>query len=306
MVPPFLGGFFLPLDSYGILNIEISSFWGILMKKIALFLILAMLLSGCQAAPAAQVAATTLPVYEFTSRLCQGAGITVARLVTEPVSCLHDYSLGVAQLRTLEGAELVVISGAGLEDFLPLEAADKVLDASRGIELLPGPDGEPDPHIWLSPACARQMAQNICDGLCVRYPAQKSVFRDNLASLLSDLTALEDYGREALAPLAQKGLLPFHDGFSYFARDFGLNVLASIEEESGSEAPAALLIQLSGIVEAENLPAIFVEMNGSDAAAGIISRETGVPIFSLDMAMAGDSYFDALYRDIDTIREAYT
>ena len=197
------------------------------MKKIALILILAMLLSGCQAVPAAQVAATTLPVYAFTSRLCQGAGITVTRLVTEPVSCLHDYSLGVAQLRTLEQAELVVISGVGLEDFLPLEAADKVLDASQGIELLLGPDGEPDPHIWLSPACARQMAQNICDGLCARYPAQKSVFRENLAALLSDLIALEDYGREALAPLAQKGLLPFHDGFSYFARDFGLNVPGS-------------------------------------------------------------------------------
>ena len=43
---------------------------------------------------------------------------------------------------------------------------------------------------------------------------------------------------------------------------------------------------------------------GSTSAAGVISRETGVAVYSLDMAMAGDSYFDAMYRNIDTIKEA--
>ena len=33
-------------------------------------------------------------------------------------------------------------------------------------------------------------------------------------------------------------------------------------------------------------------------------RETGCGVFSLDMAMAGDSYFDAMYHNIDTIKEA--
>lgn len=27
-------------------------------------------------------------------------------------------------------------------------------------------------------------------------------------------------------------------------------------------------------------------------------------VYSLDMAMAGDSYFDAMYRNIDTVKEA--
>ena len=51
-------------------------------------------------------------------------------------------------------------------------------------------------------------------------------------------------------------------------------------------------------------PYIFTERNGSTSAAGVISRETGVTVYSLDMAMAGDSYFDAMYRNIDTIKEA--
>ena len=77
------------------------------MKRILLFfLMITGLLCGCasQAAPA-QIAATTLPVYEFTSRLCRGTDITVTRLVTEEVSCLHDYSLNVRQVKAAEAAE---------------------------------------------------------------------------------------------------------------------------------------------------------------------------------------------------------
>ena len=35
-----------------------------------------------------------------------------------------------------------------------------------------------------------------------------------------------------------------------------------------------------------------------------ILERTGVTVYSLDMAMAGDSYFDAMYRNIDTVKEA--
>ena len=78
----------------------------------------------------------------------------------------------------------------------------------------------------------------------------------------------------------------------------------AIEEESGSEASAAELIELIEEVEHHNLPAIFTETSGSASAASVISRETGAAIHTLDMAMAGDSYFDAMYHNIDTLKEA--
>ena len=83
--------------------------------------LLAALLAGCgiQGEPA-QIAATTLPVYEFTSRLCQGTGITVSRLITEEVSCLHDYALSVRQVRAVESAQVIVLSGGGLAGLLGL------------------------------------------------------------------------------------------------------------------------------------------------------------------------------------------
>ena len=83
-----------------------------------------------------------------------------------------------------------------------------------------------------------------------------------------------------------------------------LEILHAVEEEAGSEASAAELIKLAGIVEKHKLPAIFTECNGSTSAAKIISAETGAKLFSLDMAMSDRHYFDAMKYNIDTLKEA--
>lgn len=279
------------------------------------------LLCGCAPkADYAPIAATTLPVWDFTSRLCQDTPLAVTRLVTEQVSCLHDYSLNVRQVKAAEAAQVVVISGAGLEDFLDDLLLDvPTIDASQGISLLhsdeaheeeephheeDGHHHEEDPHIWLSPENAQVMAQNICDGLSRQYPDYEDTFRANLEGLLSQLEALQSYGEEQLSGLQCRELIPFHDGFSYFAQAFHLTILESVEEESGSEASAKDLIHLTELVRTHDLPAIFTEVSGSDSAAQVIARETGCKVYALDMAMSGDSYFEAMYHNIDTIREA--
>lgn len=271
--------------------------------------------SGCQVENSVQIATTTLPVYEFTARLCDGTNLYVERIVTESVSCLHDYTLQVSQMRTIESANMLIISGADLEDFLgeALLSANTIIDASSSVNLLCGEEHdedhhghghESDPHIWLSPKNAKIMAFNICQGLCTRYPDYSDIFKKNLALLIKELDDLQQYGSRQLADLPCRELITFHDGFAYFADAFHLTILKAVEEESGSESSAAELIELIQLVENENLPAIFTETNGSTSAAEIISAETGCKIYQLDMAMTGVSYFDAMYRNIDTVKEA--
>ena len=278
----------------------------------ALFGLVIFLLSGCASTQPAQIAATTLPVYEFTARLCQGTGITVTRLVTENVSCLHNYSLSVRQARAAEAAELIVISGAGLEDFMGDLLRDKeIIDSSIGIEAPESDhhhdhdhDHDIDSHIWLSPENAKQMANNIYAGLCKNFPDHQATFASNLQVLLADLNALQDYVDRQLSSLSCREIITFHDGFGHLAHAFDLHILAAVEEESGSEASAAELKELITLVRDHNLPAIFTECNGSVSAADIIAAETGVKIYTLDMAMSGDSWLDAMYQNIDTLKEA--
>lgn len=282
-------------------------------KLIALSILLFLLLPGCKAQDSAQIAATTLPVYEFTAFLCQGTDITVSRLVTENVSCLHDYSLQVSQMRAVESAEAIIINGTGLEDFLDdvLNDTKNIINASEGLELSCGHHREEDahhheqdPHFWLSPQKAKEMCKNIADKLSLNYPQYAKTFAKNLDDLLTKLNALQAYGEQELTGLSCRKLITFHDGFSYFAESFDLHILKAVEEESGSEASARELIELIDLVRANQIPAIFTEANGSTSAAEIIARETNAEIFTLDMAMAGNSYFEAMYHNIDTVKEA--
>jgi len=294
------------------------------MKKLILISILTiycLVLFGCAPANSqVDVAATTLPVYEFTQWICQGTGITTGRIVTQEVSCLHDYTLQVSQMRMVEGADVVIISGAGLEGFLEdaMNASHTIIDASVNIPLLCGEEHDhdhahthtdhshesEDPHFWLSAQNAITMADNICQGLCQIYPQHRTVFEANLSSLVTELIILDQYGKAQLEHIQNKEIITFHDGFAYLATQYGLRVLRAIEEEAGSEASAAELIELIELINSHDLPAIFTEKSGSTSAADIIRDETGVKIFTLDMAMAGDSYFDAMYHNIDTLKEA--
>ena len=258
------------------------------------------------------IAATTLPVYEFTVLLCQDTGLRIGQLVTDNISCLHEYTLKISQMRMIESANAVVISGGGLEDFLDdaLSAKANLIDASEGITLSCHTSHdeihhhEEDPHYWLNIPYAKQMAENICKGLQALYPKYSQKISNNLAELVMRLDALQLYAEKALSELSGRDLITFHDGFSYFAENHDLHILKAIEEEAGSEASAAQLCELIELVNTHAIPAIFTEKNGSSSAAQIISNETGVKIFTLDMAISGSSYFDAMYHNIDTIKEA--
>ena len=289
------------------------------MKRACIILaaiLLVVMLGGCSGQTEyADIVATTLPVYQFTSLLCQGTGLTVTRLVTENVSCLHDYSLNVRQVKAAEAAQVIILSGAGLEEFMSDLLINKnTVDASAGISLLEnchsheahdhGHEHEADAHIWLSPENAMGMVENICNGLKAEYPQYAALFESNRVQLLSRLQALSDYGKQQLKDLSCRELITFHDGFAYFADAFDLTILEAVEEESGSEASAQELITLIRLVQDHALPAIFIEENGSPSAAGVISAETGAGIFTLNMAMSGDDYFAAMYQNIDAIKEA--
>lgn len=284
-----------------------------------LCLVLLACVTGCTDTEACNIAATTRPVYDLCRALCDGTPLKITRLVTENVSCLHDYTLQVWQMQTIQGADAVVISGAGLEDFLevPLAGHPNVVDASQGLSLAEGHAHDEhshdhdhghvhsqDPHIWLSPANASCMADNICHSLCGLYPQYSQVFQKNLIALQEELEALQKYGDEKLAGLSCRELVTFHDGFAYLAEAFDLTILHAIEEEAGSEASAKELIGIVTQVRQHDLPAVFTEVNGSVSAADIIAAETGIKIYSLDMAMGDRGLLEAMYYNIDTLWEA--
>ena len=293
-------------------------------KLIAPLCALVLLLSACgQPAPAQDedtlhIVATTYPVYLFTTAVTEGAeGVEVSLLVNQQTSCLHDYTLTVSDMKAIEGADVIVMNGAGLENFMDdaLSASDAtVIDCSAGMDLLPAQgheghdhDTEYDPHIWMDPANAQVMLGAIADqlGQITGQDLQASC-----AAVQQQVEEAAQQWKEQLTTLSAPKLITFHDGFQYFSRSFGLELLKAIEEEEGSEASAQEIQEIVSLVEQYQLPAIFTEVNGSESTAQAISRECGCGVYQLNMIMSGDGtgiqpYLDAMQNNIDTIVEAF-
>ena len=279
--------------------------------------------------------ATTYPIYLFARAVTDGTeGVVVERLDTGSASCLHDYTLSMADMKKLERADLIALNGAGLEDFLSdaLATSDaEVVDCSAGAELLENlshdhkegdedhDHGHYDPHYWMDPASVPTMLDNLVEGLVQIMPEWEPLLRTNtgLAADLVERELLDTYQGRDGGGLTHRELITFHDGFQYFARAFDLELLAAIEEEAGSEASAKEIVEISQLVREHDIPAIFTEVNGSDATANAIGRETGCQVWMLDMLMSGDDvpqdwglekimeqYISRLKGDLETVREA--
>ena len=293
-------------------------------RLLPLLLCLGLLTAGCTSpAPAEDdalhILATTYPVYLFTTAVTEGVnGVEVDRLITGEVSCLHDYTLTVMDMKAIEKADIIILNGVELEEFMEdaLARSDAVvIDCSEGIALLEnegheehvhdhaGHDhGHYDPHIWMDPANAARMVENIAAGLSALDGANRAVYAEQAnatTALLGD--SLQEFETPALPYL-----ITVHDGFQYFVNAFSLELLEAIEEEEGSEASAAEIREITALVSEYSLPAIFTEKNGSNATANAISRETGCKVYTLDMLMSGEGsgiqpYVDSMRANLDTI-----
>lgn len=284
-------------------------------------LLLFLTLSACAPKPSPSsapektisIAATTWPVYCFTSAVTEGvAGVNVTPVINAQTSCLHDYTLTVSDMKILEGANIIVMNGVGLEDFmgdaLSASSAD-VVDCSQDVKLLTLADGTDDPHIWMDPSRAAQMVQNIGAGLAQADPEHAAAYQKNADAASRRLTAVYDGWRrdQMLENTAYpRELITFHDGFGYFADAFGLEMLKAIEEEEGSETSAQEIKEIVSLIGAHQIATIYTEVNGSDATAKAIARETGVSVGILSMLMSGEGggltpYLSGIEANIKTV-----
>jgi len=307
------------------------------MKKrfLTIFLAVTLLLTACgqtsAESPAGEtrltVVATTYPIYLFASAVTQGVdGVAVERLDTGSTSCLHDYNLTVNDMKKLEKADVIAINGVGLEEFLEdaLSASDAlVIDCSEGVELLEnlshyhdehdhshdGHDhGHYDPHYWMDMGNARIMVENIAAGLADLDKANEEAYLENAGEADLLLYTWESTLKDPANGWnrVSSGLITFHDGFQYFAHAYDIRLLESIEEEAGSEASAREITEITELVKQYDIPVIFTEVNGSDATANAIARETGCAVAQLSMCMDGpdgelSNYLDAMSQNMASV-----
>ena len=283
--------------------------------RFCLLIALCLLLTGCGGTNTAgggkdgsfHIVTSFYPMYIATLNITQGIdGVTVTNMTKPQTGCLHDYQLMTEDMKTLEKADAFVINGAGMESFLDKvikqQKSLKVIDASKGIDLLKDGDEE-NPHVWLSVTDAIAQVKNIAEQLKAADPKHADAYEKNAAAYIKKLEALKTEMHAALDTVPNKDIVTFHEAFPYFAKEFGLNIISVVEREPGTEPTPAELQETIEQVKALPVKVLFTEPQYSPSAAETIARETGAKIYTLDPIVTGEANEQALNAYIDTMKK---
>ena len=246
------------------------------------------------------------PMYVATINITDGVdGVEVYNMTKPQTGCLHDYQLMTDDMKTLEKANAFVINGAGMEDFIDKVTEQqkklKIIDASRGIELIHDEEGD-NPHVWLSVTDAITQVRNIADQLKEADPAHADAYEKNAAAYIEKLTELKTEMHTALDNVPHKDIVTFHEAFPYFAKEFNLSIIGVVEREPGTEPTPTELQETIEQVNALPSKVLFTEPQYSPAAAETIARETGAKIYTLDPVVTGEATLQAKNAYIDTMK----
>ncbi|WP_315452544.1 metal ABC transporter solute-binding protein, Zn/Mn family [uncultured Selenomonas sp.] len=290
-----------------------------------LLLVLSVALVGCggtdkpaekKTAEPFRIVTSFYPMYVATINITDGVdGVEVYNMTKPQTGCLHDYQLMTEDMKTLEKADAFVINGAGMEDFMDKVTEQqkklKVIDASRGIELIHDEEEGDNPHVWLSVTDAITQVRNIADQLKEADPAHAAAYEKNAVAYIEKLTSLKSEMHAALDNVPHKDIVTFHEAFPYFAKEFNLNIIGVVEREPGTEPTPTELQETIEQVNALPTKVLFTEPQYSPAAAETIARETGAKIYTLDPVVTGEAtpaaknaYIDTMKKNMKTLQEA--
>lgn len=256
------------------------------------------------------------PMYVSTLNVTRDIpNVNVINMTKPQTGCLHDYQLTPEDLITIEGADAFVVNGAGMEAFLDdvLKSQQdlKIIEASKGIELIKDESGEENPHVWVSVTNSIAQVRNIAEQLSLADPDNAEKYNSNADAYIAKLEALKEKMHASLDPISNRDIITFHEAFPYFAKEFNLNIADVIEREPGTAPTPKELEETINIIKSAKVKALFAEPQYEAAAAETIAKETDAKIYSLDPGVTGeadetayDDYLNIMEGNLKSLEEA--
>ncbi|MBQ8042620.1 MAG: zinc ABC transporter substrate-binding protein [Clostridia bacterium] len=264
------------------------------------------------------------PMYIATLNITDGIDdISVKNLTSDMGGCIHDYVLSTTELVTLAKADVLVINGAGMEGFMDKVISNfselDIIDASNGIDVIhnecdeehhshEGHNHEINTHIFVSVKNYIKQVQNICDRLVEIDSVNTDKYKQNTDAYIANLQELEQEIENTLSTINSRNIVTFHNTFDYFAKDYGLNVIGTIENEHGKNPSAGEIAELVGRIKRNNVRAIFVEPEYSVKIVDAIAKETGAKAYTLNPVTSGENkkneYINIMRENLNVLKEA--
>jgi ABC-type Zn uptake system ZnuABC Zn-binding protein ZnuA/ABC-type Mn2+/Zn2+ transport system permease subunit len=259
--------------------------------------------AGCgtssNAGSGVRVTVTTTQLGDIT-RAIGGQSATVTQIL-RPNTDPHEYEPRPSDIEHTAGADLILVSGDGLDKWMAKVVKRSGADASvvdvgsRAPTKLAGETTGPeasryDPHWWHDPRNAEAIVPVIRDALTRAGPSSRATFARNADAYLAKLRALDRAIQTCVAavPAHQRKLVTDHDAFGYFAQRYSIRVIGAVipSQTTQAQASAGEVAKLSETIRREGVKAVFPESSLNPKLARAIARQTGA---RADLTLYGDT-----------------
>lgn len=250
------------------------------------------------------VAVSIFPIYDLTRRIAgPDADVT---LLLQPGHNEHTFDPTPKDVETVSRAKVGVMIGLGLDPWmekLVTQAAPKatVLKVGERITTIPIKDdpvgaddhehdeeaaleakGARDPHVWLDPGRAKQIADIIGKTLANADPSHAAAYSQRATAVAGSISTTDTEANDRLKKLPRRDFITFHGSFGYFASRYHLNIDAVIEPFPGSQPTGEYVSKVLAVIKEKKVSALFSEPQLDPRPAKILADEAKIPLGVLD------------------------
>lgn len=311
------------------------------MKKLFTFLLLFVLfLSGCANGEKEKnkdkekliVFTTVYPLQYFSERI--GGNYIEAKTIYPPGADEHTFEPTQKDMMKLADADLFIFIGLGLEGFV--EKAQGILK-NEDVQLIAAGEnvnldtqvaqshdeeehhdddghhhGDFDPHVWIDPIYAKDLAEAIKNALIEKMPEHKDEFSANYDELIKELDQLNESFKNVADQAKHREIIVSHAAFGYWEKRYGLEQISVSGLNTSNEPTQKQLEKIIKEAKEHNLKYVFFEQNVSSKLTEIIQKELGAePLYLHNLSVLTDqdiknnsTYFTLMNGNIKALEKA--
>lgn len=248
------------------------------------------------------VVSSIFVLHDFVRRV--GAEHVRSAALLTPGRSAHGYAPPPKLAAVATSAQLAFSVGLGLDGWaaqLVKGATASTPHVALGAEVEPktfAGTGQPDPHVWMSPAKALRLVDVIVGSLSSSFPAHDAAFSANADRLRASIRALQGEIAATAKRFRHKSFVTTHGAFNYLAEDLGLNVAAVIAEHVGARASEAHLDRVVRAARSSRAAVVCTEPQLDRQQVEVLAAKLGLPVRELDPlgGVAGRDSYEQLMR----------
>lgn len=221
-----------------------------------------------------RIAASIYPVYSIVKSI---AGDRVDTFYIVPAGANpHTYEPDPVTVKKLHETEMYIGISKDFDGWV-----EKYLPGSAQIHYLAG-EGDPNPHIWLSLKRGARLAEKIADAIVAVDQRNRIYYSENLELFHAEVTGTHRKIAAMFASVKNRKFIQWHPAWDYFAEDYGLEIVGTIQTGHGDSPSVREFRDLVLKSRESGVRFIVIGLRTRNSAADALANEIQGTVLRLD------------------------